>query len=90
MPSIPEPAPERPDLRLMRTQGDVLVQDGVIDLFAAAAEHYAAVLTDDGGYRAPGDPPPRRVELDRRVAAALDGAATAFDAAAARFRALAG
>ncbi len=80
--------PERPDLALMRSQGDVLALDSVIDLFAAAAEHYASVLTTDGGYRNPRDPMPSRADMDHRIAAALDGASAAFVDAAVRFRAL--
>jgi hypothetical protein len=80
---------ERPDLALMRAQGDVMALDSMIDLLAAAAEHYASALAPGGGYLGPGDPAPSRAELDRRVAAALDGASAAFAGAAPRRRALA-
>ncbi|HVW17816.1 MAG TPA: hypothetical protein VHB30_06165 [Solirubrobacteraceae bacterium] len=89
MPDDTRPEPDRPDLTIMRAQGDTLALDGVVDLLAAAAEHYASVLTNDGGYRAPGDPPPARRDVDHRVAAALDGASAAFTDAAARYRQLA-
>lgn len=74
--------PQRPDLTLMRSHGEAVIVDGIVDLFCDAMLHAAATLHRDGSTRLPDQPLAGQADIDERISAACLGAARAFTDAA--------
>lgn len=82
---IPWWGPDRPDLELLFHHGLAIAEDHLVDLLADAVTHAAATLYRDATTRLPEDGFASQAELDERIAAALQGAASAFAYGASRW-----